>query len=399
METNSARKYRLDSKVPHIISLMLLSAFATMGAIIMSPALPTIALFFGKSIGATQLAVTSFLLGYAIGQLIYGPLANRYGRKCALYIGIAIATLVSLFSILSSPVESFSLLITGRFLEATGSSAGLSISFAIINDFYFEEDARKITGLLMLAFAIVPGVATAIGGILVQYLGWRSCFYFLLFYGLLLLYPTYLLPETLIEKDLAAMQVKNIFSNYADKFLNKKLLGYSCIAGLSSACVYVFGAEGPFIGIHLLQIQPAVYGILGLTPFIGTCIGALIVMRLSRLNPLFVFKIAFLIELIASLVLLILFLFHYVSLWTLLIPMGFFCIGHPIISGSTLPLSMQQSQDKANASAVMSFAACSMPVIMTFLMSTLHVAAAWIMPMIFLIALFLMISLYGWVRR
>src|SRR3990167_443019 len=175
MEKNPAQLYKLTSKKPHIISLMLLSAFAAMGAIIMTPALPTIATFFGKSVGTTQFAVTSFLLGYAIGQLIYGPLANRYGRKIALYIGIAIATLGSVFSILSSPIESFSLLITGRLLEALGSSAGLAISFAMINDYYFEEQARKMTGLLMLAFAIVPGVATAVGGILVQYLGWRAC--------------------------------------------------------------------------------------------------------------------------------------------------------------------------------------------------------------------------------
>ena len=399
MTENPAEIYRLNSKAPHIISLMLLSAFAAMGAIIMSPALPKIADFFGKTVGGAQLAVTSFLLGYAIGQLIYGPLANRYGRKFALYVGIIIATLGSLFSILSSPIDSFSLLITGRFLEAIGSSAGLAISFAMINDFYFEEQARKITGLLMLAFAIVPGVATAIGGTLVQYLGWRACFYFLFFYGLLLLIPTYRLPETLVKKDFNATQIKHIFSNYAEKFSNKKLLGYACIAGFSSACVYVFGAEGPFIGIHLLHTQPAVYGILSLLPFIGTLIGALIVVRLSKVNPFFVFKIAFLIELTASLVLLVLFIFHHVSLLTLLIPMGFFCIGHPIIGGSILPLSMQQSADKANASAVMNFAACSMPVIMTFLMSTMHVAAAWIMPVIFLIALFLMISVYGWVRR
>jgi DHA1 family bicyclomycin/chloramphenicol resistance-like MFS transporter len=180
MQTEAKQIYKLGSKAPHIISLMLLSAFAAMGAIIMTPALPAIADFFGRSVGATQLAVTSFLLGYALGQLIYGPIANRYGRKIGLYIGIAIATLGSLFSILSSPADSFTLLITGRFLEAIGSSAGLAISFAMINDFYFETQARKITGLLMLAFAIVPGVATAVGGILVQYIGWRACFYFLL---------------------------------------------------------------------------------------------------------------------------------------------------------------------------------------------------------------------------
>ena len=390
--------YRLTSKAPHIISLMLLSAFAAMGAIIMTPALPEIATYFGKSVSSTQLAVTSFLLGYALGQLIYGPIANRYGRKFALYLGILIATLGSLFSILSSPLDSFSLLITGRFLEAIGSSAGLAISFAMINDFYYEEQARRITGLLMLAFAIVPGVATAVGGILVQYVGWRACFYFLLCYGLILLFPAYRLPETMIKKDFNATRFKNIFSNYAKNFTNKKLIGFACISGFSSACIYVFGAEGPFIGIHILHTSPAIYGLLSLTPFIGTFVGSLIVVRLSKLNALSVFKVAFLIELTATLILFILFILHFISLYTLLIPMGVFCIGHPIIGGSVLPLSMKQSSDKANASAVMNFFACGMPVLMTLLMSMLDIQAAWIMPVIFLISLFLMYSVYTWLK-
>ncbi len=399
MQTETQSIYRITSKAPHIVSLMLLSAFAAMGAIIMTPALPAIADFFGRSVGATQLAVTSFLLGYALGQLIYGPIANRYGRKHALYIGISIATVGSLFSILSSHADSFSLLILGRFLEAIGSSAGFAISFAMINDFYFEEHAKKMTGLLMLAFAIVPGVATAVGGMLVQYLGWRACFYFLFIYGLILLIPTYRLPETLTQKDVDATKIKNIFFNYAEKFLNKKLVGFACISGFSSACIYVFGAEGPFIGIHILHTKPALYGILSLTPFIGTFIGSLMVVKLSKINSIILMKVAFLIELFSTLVLFFLFIFHFVSLTALLIPMGIFCIAHPIIGGCALPLSMMQSSDKANASAVMSFLACAMPVLMTFLMSALHVNTAWIMPVIFLIALFLMNCTYRWISN
>lgn len=391
--------FKLTSKEPHIISLMLLSAFAVMGAIIMTPALPKIADFFGKSVGVTQLVVTSFLFGYAVGQLIYGPIANRYGRKIALYIGIFVASLGSLFSILSSPFESFPLLILGRFLEAIGSSAGLVISFAMINDFYYEAQARKISGLLMLAFAIVPGVATAVGGVLVQYFGWRACFYFLLVYGFVLYIPAFRLPETLTDKDLHATHIKSIFYNYKNNFFNKKLVGFACIAGFSSACIYVFGAEGPFIGIHILHTEPATYGFLSLLPFVGTFIGSLIVVRLTKFHSVFVMKIAFVIEFLATITLLILFLMHFVSLSTLLIPMGVFCLGHPIMAGTGMPLAMQQSHDKANASAVMNFFVCGMSVLMTFLMSLLHIASAWIMPVIFLMSLLSMVLMFYVINR
>src|SRR3990167_3215893 len=399
METQPVQLYRLASKAPHIIALMLLSAFAQMGAILMTPALPEIAEYFGKSVGATQLAVTSFLLGYAIGQLIYGPLANRYGRKFSLYVGISIATLGSLFSILSSPMDSFSLLIAGRFLEAVGSSAGLAISFTMINDFYFEEQARRITGLLMIAFAIVPGVAVALGGALVQYINWHACFYFLLVYGLLLLYPAYLLPETLIKKDFSALRRHDIFQNYKEKFLNKKLIAFAFIAGFSSACVYVFGAEGPFIGIHILHVQPAAYGLLGFTPYIGTLLGSFIVVRLSKFEPIFVLKIAFMIESIAALIMFFLFFAHIITLYTLLIPMGIFCIGNPIMGATAASLSMRQSSDKSNASAVMNFSSISMPVLMTFLLSAFHTQTGEMMPVIFLMALGFMVCVYQWMIK
>src|SRR3990167_6774948 len=308
--------YRLNVKKPHIFSLMILSAFASMGAILMMPALPDIAAHFHIHTSTAQLAVTYFLLGYAIGQLLYGPLANRFGRKYAIYIGIVIATLGSIFSIVSAPLGSFHLLVLGRFLEAVGSSAGLSVSVAMINDFYFENDARRILGLLMLAFAIIPGVAIAVGGALVQFLHWQSCFYFLLLYGLILIYPTVRLPETNVTPDVHALKYKNIFSNYGKHLKIKKLIGFSIVMGFSGACIYVFGAEGPFIRIHLLGIKPAVYGILALLPYIGTLLGSIIVTKLSTVNPIRVLKIAFSFECIATIIMLILFALHVVTLAT-----------------------------------------------------------------------------------
>ena len=394
MQTPTEHPYRLLGKEPHIVSLMLLSAFAAMGAILMTPALPEIAKYFDTSVSMTQLTVTSFLLGYALGQLIYGPIANRFGRKPAFFIGIAIATLGSLFSILSSPVESFHLLILGRLLEALGASAGLVVCYTVINDFYFQDQARRITALLMLAFAIVPGVAIAIGGVLTQYINWQACFYFLLLYGLVLIYPAYRLPETIVERDHKALHYQYMFKNYWKMFLNKKMIGFALCGGFSSACIYVFGAEGPFIGIHILHISPAKYGLLGLTPFIGTLIGSLLIIRLTRINPMLVLKIAFLMELIAALTMFLFFVFHWVTVFTLLVPMGLLCMGHPILAGTTATLAMRQTEDKANGSAVMNFAFMSMPVLITLLLGVLHIESAWIMPLIFLISLFLMLCVY-----
>ena len=388
--------YRLNVKRPHLLTLMILSAFASMGAILMMPALPEMSMRFHIHTSTTQLAVTCFLLGYALGQLMYGPLANRYGRKKAIYVGIVIATLGSIFSIVSSPLESFHLLIVGRFLEAVGSSAGLSVSVAMINDFYFENDARRIMGLLMFAFAIVPGIAIFMGGILVQYIGWQSCFYFLLFYGLILIYPTHRLSETNLTPDRFALKTKRILQNYWKQIHCRKLIGFSIAMGFSGACVYVFGAEGPFIGIHILHIQPAVYGLFALTPYFGTLLGSILVTYLSKKNPMMLLKMAFYFECSATLMMLVLFLFHMISMITLLIPMGFFCIGHPIISATAISLAMQQTDDKSNGSAIVNFASMSVPVVMTFLLTAIHTQSAIVLPVIFFIGMVLMASCFWW---
>jgi Bcr/CflA subfamily drug resistance transporter len=391
--------HRLSGKEPHILSLTLLSGFAAMGAILMTPALPEIARYFNITVSVTQLTVTSFLLGYAIGQLIYGPIANRLGRKPAFYVGIAIATVGSLFSILASPIESFHLLILGRLLEALGASAGLVVCFTLINDFYYPKEARRVTGLMMVAFAVMPGIAIAIGGVLTQYINWQACFYFLLLYGLMLICFVASLPETMSKSDPCALHYRHLFKNYGKLFLNKKLVGYSLYSGFSSACIYVFGAAGPFIGTHFLHIAPAAYGLWGLTPFIGTLLGCLINIRLANVNAEYMLKIAFFLELIASLFMLICFVFHFITLTTLLLPMGILCMGHPMMASTALSLAMTQTDDRGNGSAVMNFVAMSMPVLMTLLLGTFHTSAAWIMPLIFLIALSLMLSIYVMLLR
>lgn len=380
-------------KEPHVLSLMLLSAFAIMGAIILTPSLPKISTFFNISTGISQMTVTLFLLGYAGGQLIYGPIANRYGRKPALYVGIIVATIGSIFSILASPVESFNLLLLGRLLEALGSSAGLVVSFTVINDFYIK-DSRKITATIMLAFAIVPGVAVFLGGFIAQYLDWKYCFYFLLIYGLLLIIPVWRLPETLIEKDHHALKTKKLLFNYLKEFKHHRLIGFAACSGLSSACVYVFGAEGPFIGIHLLHVPPAIYGLLGLIPYSGTFIGSIVVIKFSNFNAIRLIKFAFFLEFIAASIMLILFLQHYVTLMSLLGPMILLCIGHPIIAGTAISLAMNDAIDKSNGSSVMNFTMLSVAMLITFLLAILQITSPVILPVMFFLSLMLMIVFY-----
>lgn len=390
---------RLDTKEPHVISMMLLSAFAIMGALVMTPSLPKMSIFFGTSVGVTQLTVTCFLLGYALGQLIYGPIANRYGRKPALYVGIIIATIGSLFSILASPIESFNLLIVGRFLEALGASAGLVVSITIINDFYTPVGVRRIMGWIMLAFSVVPGVAIFLGGFIAQYLGWQACFYFLLIYGLLLAIPIWRLPETIEQHDPCALNRRYLISKYINVFKNKRLVAFGCISGFSSGCLYIYGAQGPFIGIHLLGFQAAFYGTLALTPYFGTLIGSLLSVRLSHINHIRILGFGYLCEIIASIIMLACFSLGFVSLWSLILPMALFCLGHSFVISIAYSSAMQDETDKANGSAVLGFTNMAIPVLLTLSMGLLHSSSPTLMPILLLTSMILMFVVYFFFAR
>ena len=391
----TVEKYKLNVKPPNVISLIILSAFASMGAVLITPALSTISHYFNISTGHAQLTVTSFLLGYAVGQLIYGPIANRLGRKPAFYIGITVATIGSIFSILSSPADSFALLIFGRLLEALGASVGLVVCFTIINDFYFPNQSRRMVGFMSLAFAIVPGIAIAVGGLITEYFHWQLCFFFLLAYGLILIIPAVTLPETITKVDPKALEGRYLLSGYKTMFKNRKLMAYSFIYGLTCACIYVFCAESPIIGIRHLHFAPGTYGLIGLIPYTGAIFGSFITIHFSKkYSGLQMLRLGIAAEVTGTILMFTAFLLGFVNMVTLIAPMIIFMIGHALLCGNASTLGINESEDKANASAVVNFTAVGTGVIGTFILSMLHSHNLMVLPTIFAVSMLGMVLIY-----
>ena len=148
-----------------IYTLIILVSFASVAAVLFTPGLPVLQREFQLDTAQTQLTISLFLLGYTIGPLIYGPLANRHGRKNMLYCGISIAFVASLFCAISSYSASFNLFLLARFMSAIGASAGLTLTFTIVNDVFTDIDYRRtMIAYVTLAFAIMPGLAVFVGG-------------------------------------------------------------------------------------------------------------------------------------------------------------------------------------------------------------------------------------------
>ncbi|MET3107345.1 DHA1 family bicyclomycin/chloramphenicol resistance-like MFS transporter [Oxalobacteraceae bacterium GrIS 2.11] len=397
MNIQPSHPHRLDQKEPHILILVVMSSFASMGAVIFSPALPEIARYFDISEGHSQLTITLFLLGYAVGQLIYGPLANRYGRKPAFYTGIAISTVGSLISIGSEPLHSFTALIIGRMLEALGSSAGLAISFTIIGDYYYPAQARRIVAYLMLAFAIVPGIATLVGGVLVTNFHWVSCFYFLLIYGLVLIYPAMHLEETAQVLQPDALHLNRLIHNYGTALRNRLLITTTFFFGLSGVCVYIYIASSPFIAINYLKQSPQYYGLIGLIPYLGTASGSMVSARLTSLfSATALMRMGLFIIFFAAIFLGLLFYLGVINL-TILIVCGFILMfGNCLIVGSGASIATAKLEDKANASAIMNFVNVGMVMLGTFVLSVVPGSPMVKLPVMFLLTVVLMSILWLW---
>ncbi|HSX04215.1 MAG TPA: multidrug effflux MFS transporter [Rhabdochlamydiaceae bacterium] len=380
---------------PSFFILLFLVSFASVGAVLFTPALPSIASFFQVSAGKVQLTMTSFLLGYAFGQLPYGPLANRFGRKVTLYIGISLAILGSLLCAFSSPLDSFELLVFARFLQALGASVGLKVSFTMIADVYSQTEATKMLSGMMIAFAVMPGIAIAIGGWLTQLFNWESCFYFLVLFGIFILWISTKLPETAKSLDHHALNISSITAGYAEAFKNKLLVISGLIMGCCTATIYVFASKAPFIGISLIGLSPDVFGNYNLIPPVGMLLGALvsakIVGKFSLLRILFAAAAT---SLIVAFTMLIPFLVGKINPTVLFFPMLLIYFAQALILANASSYGLANAKNKSNGSAVMNFVNLSTSVAAVLLLEFIYPESAILMPLSFMIFSFIALLLW-----
>ena len=193
--------------------LILLVSLAPVSGVFFTPALPLLTEEFGLSEAVAQWSMTIFLIAYSLGQLPYGPIANRWGRKKALFIGFDIAFVGALLCLFAN---SFWLFCIGRFIQAIGAAAGIKVVFTMISDRHEGNAAAKTFSYFLMAFAMMPGLGMLLGGFITIYSGWRGCFAFLAGYTLLLSFLIRLLPETSHSLNKEAFNLHKISHDLGD---------------------------------------------------------------------------------------------------------------------------------------------------------------------------------------
>lgn len=222
------------------------------------PGFPAIAAELNTSIADIQLSLASYFIGLAIGQLIAGPLTDRFGRKPPLYVGLGIYIAVSIACIWAPTAMA---LVVLRFLQALGASVGMVVSRAVVRDLFPPEEMARIFSWLMLVMGVAPIIAPTLGGMLVTYAGWESIFLALAIISTTsLIGMRFLLPETQKPDASISLHVKPIMREYWQIFKNRQFIIYVLVGGISAGGMFAYISGSPFVFMELFQVTETQYG-------------------------------------------------------------------------------------------------------------------------------------------
>ncbi|MBN8453621.1 multidrug effflux MFS transporter [Accumulibacter sp.] len=244
------------------------------------PALPTLARVFASDAAGVQLTLSVFLAGFACGQIFYGPLSDRYGRRPALLGGLALYCLGSLGCIFAPDIAT---LIGARFVQALGACAGPVIGRAIVRDIWGGSESARIIAYMGSAMAIAPLVGPTLGGFLTVLFGWQSNFVLLLLIaGGQLLVVARTLGESNLRRDPGATSPRQMLANFAGLLANRAYLGYLLTFSFSYSALFAFISASSFVLAERHGLTPQIYGICFGSVVAGYLLGSLISGRLVR---------------------------------------------------------------------------------------------------------------------
>lgn len=390
----------VTKKEPAFVTLLLLFSFASTCGVLFTPALPEMAKFFNVSEGAAQLTVTLYLLGYALGQLVYGPIANRLGRKTAILMGIALEIFSALLCAFTAFGAGWEWLIVGRFLMAIGAAVGLSMTFAIVSESDAPARALKMMSYLALAFALMPYLSIVCGGLLVTYFSWASCFYFLAFYGVLLFFFCAKLPKSTQLLNPHALKLRHLWEGYRVEFKNPRVVCYAMMGGCNTVMIYAFAGVAPFVAMNVLKMSPVVYGIFNLVPGVGIVMGALLsVYYSSRVTGERLLLTGLILATPGLLAIPLIWFLDLLNAWTLFLPMLFVFIGGALVFSAVPSLAAAKSSHKVNTASAFSFINMMTAVVAVLLLNILNGNLLLEFPFVVLSVVVMYWSLYLKTRR
>lgn len=262
-----------------VILLALLTALDAMAIDMYLPGMPMIAQTYEVSAGSVQQTLSVFLAGLALGQCLYGPLLERFGRRMPLLVGLVIFVVGSVVAAMAPTLE---WLLAARFLQAIGAAAGLVAPRAIVADLCDVKSSAKIFSLLMQVMMIAPVVAPMMGGFLLEHGGWRGIFWALAGLGVIgLAWSLTGIPETLDVRQRTALSVGSVVRGYLAQSRRRVFMAYTAAGGFVLGSLFTYISAAAFVFTDHFGMTPTHFSYLFAANSVGLIIAGMLSNALS----------------------------------------------------------------------------------------------------------------------
>lgn len=354
---------------PSLALLAAVTALAFCALHMIVPALPVLAKAFDETPARAQLVLTLFLAGIAGGQLVYGPVSDRFGRRPVLIAGLVmflVGTVLCFFA------WSLTALIVGRVLEGIGACAGVVLGRAIIRDVYDREAAARGLALVMMAMSLAPAISPALGAYFVEWFDWRAMFALLGLLGASVLAITMArLPET--NTSPVRLDLVGMVRSHAVLLRSPEFVGFALCSACASASWFTFCASAPYVIIELLHQPPSTYAVMILLPMAAYMLGNAAAARLAyRLGSLRLVICGRALAFVSAAGMALWWWFGAVDVWMLFVPMALVSIGDGLSQPAALSAGLSTQQRLAGtASGLMGFLQMTVAAIGTFVVGIL----------------------------
>ncbi len=314
------------------------------------PAFQQIQQDFATSMGKVELSVTTFFIGMAFGQLIYGPLTDRFGRRKPLLAGMVLYFLATIGCALAPNIESF---IAFRFLQAIGGCAGMVITRAIIRDLFDAREVAAFLSNMALIMGIAPIIAPSVGALILHFFEWKYIFWLLAVVNVLCMFSIYLkLPETNFKRK-TELHFTQTLKSYFELLSSRSFLGYLLPDTALRAGMFAYIAGSPFVFMELLEIPTKFYGVIFGLNGLGLMLASQVNRRLlNKFTPEKILRVSVRVAAIASLVV-------FLATWTipfkfiLLISLFVFLASLNFVSPNSLAMALSTQGHQAGLASAL----------------------------------------------
>lgn len=264
-----------------VVYLVLISALGSFVNDMYTPSLPAMCKFFGCSVSLAQMGLTTGMIGLAAGQIILGPISDRYGRKPVLVLALCIFIIAAVASLFSSSIHIFNLC---RFFQGLGVSGGYFLARTMPADIYSGRSLAKLMALVGGINGIAPASAPVLGGITADTFGWKGIFIVLAIFAALVLVCAPMLKETLSPAFRTKGKWWSGFSGYAMLLRNRKFMTHVAFKGLALGILFAYISATPFILQTHYGLSQTQYGLLIGFNAIFVVVGSLLALKFKPMK-------------------------------------------------------------------------------------------------------------------